>query len=289
RALAIQEANFGPDHLKTASALMNLGLLCQSEGDYQGAYDRYRRALEIQEAALGPTSSVVASTLGNLGFLLRSVEEYEEAEEVLRRSLRIQEEALGPDNPELLPVLTNLGFLYRDLRRVEESVDFYKRAIEIIEASYPEPGVRLGTQYVYLAGPLNDDGQYQDALRAAQEGMRYASQAPGEDLDLRYLGTWETGRARFGLGEVAAADSLFGLALDLVREDEGKEGPRFAEAQAGVWALKGDRDRSLEWFKEAIRQGSRTTWLLRNPELDIIRDHPDYPRLAAQIRVVLHR
>ena len=289
RALAIQEAAFGPDNPRTASALMNLALLSQSEGDYQGAYDRYRQALEIDEAALGPNSAEVANTLGNLGYLLRFVGEYEDAQRVLQRSLEMKEAALGPENPELIHDLTNLGFLFRDLRQTEESVSSYRRALEIVEKSYPSPEVGIATQSYYIAGSLNDAGRFREALPIARESARLAEEARETDKELLWHTYWEEARARLGLGEVAASDSLFDLALGIVEERNGLESGDYAELLARRWAVKGDRAQSMEWFRETIRRGNRSPWVLRNPELDPIRDHPDYRRLAAQIRVVLRK
>jgi hypothetical protein len=45
----------------------------------------------------------------------------------------------------------------------------------------------------------------------------------------------------------------------------------------------------MEWFAETVSRGNRDAWLLRNPELDLIRDHPEYLRLAEELRVDLGR
>jgi tetratricopeptide (TPR) repeat protein len=289
RALVIQESAFGPDNPRTAAALMNLALLSQSEGDYQSAYDNYQRALEIDEAALGPNSAEVGNVLGNLGYLLRFVGEYEDALQALERSLRIREEALGPDNPELVTTLTNLGFLYRDLRQTGKSVDFYRMAMDIIQESYPSPEVGIATQSYYIAGALNDAGRFQEALPLARESARVAEGTPDKDRELLWHLYWEEARAMMGLGEEAGADSLMDLAIGIVEEMDGPESGGYAEVQSQKWALKGDRARSMEWFRESIRRGNRSPWLLRNPELDLIRDFPDYRRLADEIRVTLRR
>ena len=73
------------------------------------------------------------------------------------------------------------------------------------------------------------------------------------DFETRALASWEAGRAHWGLGETEAADSLLDLSLGLYREEDGEEGQAFAEMQSRYWALRGDREQSMEWFKEAIR------------------------------------
>jgi tetratricopeptide (TPR) repeat protein len=54
RALAIDEAAYGPDHPNVGIDRNNLGSVLQALGDLQGAKTQYERALAIDEAAYGP-------------------------------------------------------------------------------------------------------------------------------------------------------------------------------------------------------------------------------------------
>src|SRR5215472_3522879 len=49
RALALAEAQYGPDHLKVAAALNDLATLYRSQGRYADAEPLYKRALAIAE------------------------------------------------------------------------------------------------------------------------------------------------------------------------------------------------------------------------------------------------
>jgi tetratricopeptide (TPR) repeat protein len=67
RALAIQEAVYGPEHPDVASTLTNLGSVQQQLGEFAAARVTLQRALAIQEAVYGPEHPDVAITLTNLG------------------------------------------------------------------------------------------------------------------------------------------------------------------------------------------------------------------------------
>jgi Tfp pilus assembly protein PilF len=54
RALAIDEAAFGPDHPKVATDLWNLGTVLQKQGEIPSAREAYQRALATFEHFLGP-------------------------------------------------------------------------------------------------------------------------------------------------------------------------------------------------------------------------------------------
>lgn len=53
RALAIQEASLGPDHLNVHGTLVNLGHVLRDLGDLPAARDVFERALVICEERLG--------------------------------------------------------------------------------------------------------------------------------------------------------------------------------------------------------------------------------------------
>jgi hypothetical protein len=98
---------------------------------------------------------------------------------------------------------------------------------------------------------------------------------------------WEEARTLRGLGRIAESDSVFSVVLDFIGEQDGEETASFARWTSRMWAQRGDRAQSMEWFAEAVRRGDRDPWFLRTPELDLIRDHPEYLRLAEEIRVDL--
>jgi hypothetical protein len=61
RALAIDEAAFGPDHPDVATRLNNLAGLLQATSRLAEAEPLWRRALHIDEAACGPDEPDLAS------------------------------------------------------------------------------------------------------------------------------------------------------------------------------------------------------------------------------------
>ena len=73
RALAIDEAAYGPDHPDVGTGLNNLALVLQDQGDLAGARSRLERALAIDEAAYGPDHPDVATGLSNLAMVLRDL------------------------------------------------------------------------------------------------------------------------------------------------------------------------------------------------------------------------
>ncbi len=101
RALAIDEASYGPDHPDVAIRLNNLAALLQATNRLAEAEPLMRRALAIDEASFGPDHPDVATDLNNLAQLLQATNRLAEAEPLMRRALAIDEASYGPDHPDV--------------------------------------------------------------------------------------------------------------------------------------------------------------------------------------------
>jgi tetratricopeptide (TPR) repeat protein len=136
RALAIDEAAYGPDHPTVAIRHNNLAALLQTTNRLAEAEPLLRRALAINEAAYGPEHPTVATALNNLAWLLKATNHLAEAEPLMRRVLAIDEAAYGPDHPDVARDLNNLALLLQATNRLEEAESLYRRALAIDEPAY---------------------------------------------------------------------------------------------------------------------------------------------------------
>ena len=110
---ALKEAEaFGPDDVRLAKSLNELGLVYKAQGRYADAEPLYERSLAILEKALGPEHLNVAASLNNLAGLYSTQGRYADAKPLYERSLAIWETALGPDHPNVAASLNNLAGLY---------------------------------------------------------------------------------------------------------------------------------------------------------------------------------
>jgi tetratricopeptide (TPR) repeat protein len=102
RALAIDEAAYGPGHPTVATRLNNLALILQALGQPETARPLQERALAIDEAAYGPGHPDVATRLNNLALILRDLGQPETARPLQERALAITEAAppVKPGSPE---------------------------------------------------------------------------------------------------------------------------------------------------------------------------------------------
>ncbi|GIL71611.1 hypothetical protein Vretimale_933 [Volvox reticuliferus] len=98
------EAEFGPDHPKTAEACSNLATFYNSNEQSDLALPLYERALDIYERHYGENHPEVAHTLTDLAVLHLEQGREDVGRPLLERALVIQEAELGPDHPDVLAI-----------------------------------------------------------------------------------------------------------------------------------------------------------------------------------------
>ena len=91
RALAIDEAAYGPDHPDVGRDLNNLAAILRGLGDLAGARALQERALGIAEAVYGPDHPDVGTALNNLAQILQDLGDLAGARPLQERALAIAE------------------------------------------------------------------------------------------------------------------------------------------------------------------------------------------------------
>jgi tetratricopeptide (TPR) repeat protein len=125
QALAIREAQLGPNHPLVADVIGRLGRNSWNQGDLNAAEQMFRRALNIFQQG-GRDAFNIARLQGDLGATLREKGSYPEAEKLVRNSVAMRR-GLNPPNPLFVAAgLDNLGRVLAAQRRLPEA----KAAIE---------------------------------------------------------------------------------------------------------------------------------------------------------------
>jgi serine/threonine protein kinase/tetratricopeptide (TPR) repeat protein len=259
-----------------------LGRCWQRKGEMEKSVKYFQKAISIRPGYWGNYNA-----LGNCYY---NFGRYHNAAEQFRRVITFQ-----PDNSE---GYSNLGAIYYLLGQHQEAVAMYNRAIEIRpnEESY----TNIGTAYFYL-------GHFEDAIEAYRKA---AELNPSEDRH-----HWNLGDALIRVGRFEEAESEFEQASKLLEahlsvdpNDAKRLGQlalykaklrRFDEScelmehameleprnttlmykRAAVYALIGNHDRALESLKQALDNGYSRTEAERDPDLESLRNSPEYSLL----------
>jgi tetratricopeptide (TPR) repeat protein len=160
RALAIDEATLGPNHLNVARDLNTLAGVFHDTNRHEEAEFTYRRALAIYESSDEAYDTNLAPILTNLSQLLQATGRPEEAEPLVRRALAIDENSYGINHVNVALRLSTLAQLLQDTNRLVEAEQLMRRALAISEISF-------GPNHPAVANELNNLAALLHATAAA--------------------------------------------------------------------------------------------------------------------------
>ena len=246
RALAVDEASFGPNEPVVAVDLNNLAQLLLGTNRLGEAEPLVRRALAIDEARLGSAHPNVATSLHNLALLLANTNRLAEAEPLMRRALAIGEEGFGPGHPNVARDLNNLAQLLKETNRLAEAEPLMRRALAIDEESFGPGHPNVASALNNLAALLQATNRLAEAeplmrraLAIDEEG--FGPGHPNVARDLNNLAALFQATNRF-----AEAEPLMRRALAIDEESFGPGHPNVASALNNLAQLLKETNRLAE-------------------------------------------
>ncbi len=174
----------GPNNLRVAEALNNLGVIYDEAKRYSEAETCYIRALSIREKSLGPLHMDVATTLNNMANLYKDQEKYKEAVPLYKRSIDICLEKEGSNSEFLAMSYYNLANLFMLQARYNDAIPLLKRALQLLEnGSDPEDRSmdvvgKLGMAYDKLGKVKEAKPYFMRYYAIAAKTMRLDPDAP---------------------------------------------------------------------------------------------------------------
>jgi tetratricopeptide (TPR) repeat protein len=112
QGLASGRAAFGPEHVRVAQTMNDLGVLLAERGDYEGARRSLEEALGLRRKLLGEHADV-AVTLVELGRIYQDGGMNQHAEPLQREALEMRRKVLGDEHMETAVSLSDLASVLR--------------------------------------------------------------------------------------------------------------------------------------------------------------------------------
>ncbi len=255
RALAIDEAVYGPDHPDVAADLNNQAEALRTLGRATDALPLYARALAIDEAVYGPDHPDVARDLNNQAAALATLGRATDALPLLQRALAIDEAVYGPDHPDVARDLNNQAAALATLGRATDALPLLQRALAIDEAVYgpdhPDVAIDLNNQALALAtlGRATDALPLYARALAIDEAV-YGPDHPDVARDLN-----NQAEALRTLGRATDALPLYARALAIDEAVYGPDHPDVARDlnnQAAALATLGRATDALPLYARAL-------------------------------------
>ena len=188
------------DKAGTSSALINIGIVSDMQGQHREALQYYDRALEIAES-IGDTKQI-SSALADMGIADEELGDYSEALAIYKRSLVIAEST--HDKLNMASTLANIGEVYRKQGNSAVALEYFQKALDLDVKEKHDPAE--------IAQTLNNIGTvYQDMGNGAR-ALDYFQQS------LDQLSISQDARATMAIlsniGDVYQAQGAYQEALD---------------------------------------------------------------------------
>ena len=173
-------AHFG-EHMRVATALLNLASFHTGNGDYSAAEPLYREALALQRRLVGDEHPSVAMGLTHLGSLLIRKRAYDEAEPLLLEALTIQQKQLGAEHPDVATSLYTLaGLSYRKEAYAEAELR-YREALALRQKALGREHPEVSHTLDNLARTLHARGAQAEAEPLYREALALRQKALGPE------------------------------------------------------------------------------------------------------------
>lgn len=256
RALRIDEAAFGPDHLQVAEDANDLGVVLQYMGDLAGARAALDRAMQIVEVQLGPEHPNVATVAGNLGAVLYQVGDLAGARAVYERALRIDEAAYGPDDLGVAVDVSNLGVTLQAMGDRAGARAAYERALRIKETALGPDHPQVANTVSNLSSVLQSMGDLGGARAALERSLRIKEATYGPDHPSVGRDVSGMGSVLQSMGDLAGAREALERALRIDEAAFGQEHPEVArdlDRLGSVLHAQGDLAGARSALERALR------------------------------------
>ena len=209
----------GPDRLRLAKLLHNVGVYCLHSGMYNESGAVIRRALEAREERLGLDHPHTLKSLSLLASLLHHQGRYGEAEVIHCQVLKERERMFGPDHPDTLSCLRSIAVSqYRQGK--EEAETTCQWAVERMVKVLGPGHISTAAAFSTLAAGFHAQGKYAEAEELHRRVLLVREGTLGEEHDdtieamgnlaaaLRHQGKYEQAEALNRRGLLASERRL---------------------------------------------------------------------------------
>jgi serine/threonine-protein kinase len=222
-ALAILETAYGPNDVRVAPAVTELGLLL-SLRDPEQASHLYRRSYDLLMATHGERDAAVL--LQNIGAMQMRARRFREAKMTLEQALPRLVQHYGEKDPHIGAVYSNLADVHRSLGDYTYSVELAQHALDVDIAVSGPAHPDVGIDWQKLARSTDKLGEPAQALQQIDKAIEIFDKALPPNHPIR----------------IQAANYKAGLLIELGRRDEAR---RLLDSFDGVQATGLDAQRNL--------------------------------------------
>jgi serine/threonine protein kinase len=294
--LKLRKAKLGADHPATLASMDNLAISYFDLGRYTEALSLHEQTLRLQKAKIGPDHPDTLATMNNLTLSLTRLGRHADALKFYEETLALKKTKLGPNHPSTWTSMNNVAVGYALLGRHAEALKLHEETLALRKASLGPDHPDTLSSMLAVAAILVVLDRGMEAISIIDDCLQRAAH---KKADPRLISSpLEVSIRRFqkakdiaGCQAVANcweklkrsdADSLYNAACyravtaAVIRTaNKSANGAQQADAEA---------DRAMAWLHKAVAAGYKNVaHLKKTPDLDALRQRPDFQKLLADL------
>lgn len=252
-AAALLEAELGPDSLRLARMLDELGAVHSRLGELDAAEAAQQRALQLIEAALGAAHPEVGAAHFNLGNTAYRNGDLVGARAHFERAIAIVEPALGREHAVVTGSLTGLGAVALGEGNDADAAANFRAALTRVEARVGASHPDLVPPLVNLGIALKRAGEYAEAEAAQLRALQLLEDQFGLEHPDLLAALDNLGELRMLAGDFEGAREAYLRSLAIGEQSFGVGHPELDYALVGL----GEAELALDQPEQALAHFER--------------------------------
>ncbi|CAN5461167.1 hypothetical protein BH11PLA2_BH11PLA2_50610 [soil metagenome] len=297
--LALRKARLGIDHIDTFLSMIGVANRYQSLGRNAEAIVLLEETLRRQKATLASNHIDTTFSMHNLAICYDKVGRHEDALKLAEETLSRRQSGMGIDHPGTLKTMTNVGIYYSALGRHAEALAVHQQCLSLrmAKSGFSNPDTYLSL--VCVSRTLFNLKRGTEALPIIDDCIQRSLRAEAKTGFLADVMSLRMEQC-YKLQDVAGCRATVAM-WDTMNRTEAGELYGTARAHASMaWLIrnrdstseaekesKTEEDLAMDWLLKAVVAGYRNTArLAKDPDIDILRNRPDFIKLMAELAVL---
>jgi tetratricopeptide (TPR) repeat protein len=148
-----------------------LGVIKDSQGEYQMAITFYEESLEINRKILRADHPNLGSSYSGIGLIYSKIGDYSKALSSHEKALDIFRKTFSSINPQVAITYGNIGKVYHEMGEYTKALSSHEKALEIFQKTLPEIHPYVGTCYCDIGKVYGTMNEYSKALSSHQKAL----------------------------------------------------------------------------------------------------------------------
>ena len=257
------------DPRERAAIYNQLGLIKESQGDYDTARWFFQESLPILQQILPPDHPDLATSYNNMALMFSHTGDYSNALIWFERTLQIRQKVLPPTDLNLATSLSNIGMMHYHQGDYKKALASYEKTLDISRLSLAIGHPDLAVIYTNIACAHRALGAYSQAIKWHEKAIEVRQRVLPPNHPSFAYSYHNIASSYEALGEYRQALRFHEKVVEIFKRTFSEDHPFLASSFNDIgtnYQAVGEYAKSLEYHQKALKIREKT----------LPADHPDF-------------